>query len=236
MIAGNYFRIHNILLNQMKSFFSITLLFVLFVSNGFSQLNDTLVKEVNRCLISSIGTDAIIVTELQMSAKVHYDEGYKLNNEMKFDSATVAFIKAIEIDSTGNCGTGLNGTVYSELGYSFSRLKKMDSAFYFLDQSIRINPKYPKAYVNKSMLLKNQKKYEEAVDVMNALLKLNPDFVIAYALQSTFHHLEGKNKLAVADMTIYLQKVKTGKEDDKLKPMIEYAECKLVEWGSLKED
>lgn len=220
----------------MKPFFNVTLLFSLFVCNGFSQLNDTLVKEINRSLIASIGTEAIIVTELQMNAKPDYDSGFKFSNEMRFDEANILYKKALQTDSTGNCGSGLNGTVYSELGYTYSRLKKMDSAYYYLDQSIRINPTFPKAYVNKSMLLKNQKRYEEAIDVMNTLLNQCPDFLIAYVLLGTFHHQEGKNKLAVADMNVYLQKVKTGKGDDKLKTMIEYAEHKIAEWGSLNDE
>lgn len=148
-----------------------------------AQVNDTLARYINKRLANFHSFEAVIVTEQQMSALSIYEKGVKANSDKHYDEAIQTLQEAIAIDSSGNCGSGMNGAAFNEMGYAYSRLFKKDSALICLERAIRFNPKHPKAYVNKIFLLVNLKRREEALSTLDEMIRQMPEFTAGAPLK-----------------------------------------------------
>lgn len=178
-----------------------------------AQVNDTLAKYINKRLAGFHSFDAVIVTEHQMSALTIYESGVKANTDKRFEEAINTLWKAVDIDSSGNCGSGMNGAAFNELGYAYTRLFKKDSALLCLDRSIQFNPNHPKAYINKVFLLVNLKQREQALSTLDELSRRIPDFNAAKPLRGWLLQQTGKGPEARQEYQKALQAMQAADED-----------------------
>lgn len=70
----------------------------------------------------------------------------------------------------------MHGAAYNELGYAYTRLDKKDSALHCLGCAIYFNPGNPKSYVNKTLLLLNAGRYDEALFLLDEPARQIPSF------------------------------------------------------------
>src|SRR4030095_4273580 len=89
-------------------------------------------------------------------AREYFLTGYRMIDGRDYPNAIENFLKAIEIDSTGDCGTGIKGKVHGELGYAYFRSGDNNMAMTYLDQSIKLDPTNPFPQQNKVVILSMQ--------------------------------------------------------------------------------
>ena len=192
------------------------MLFCFFNNETFAQSKDTLVNEFSAQLAASGDQKIRIVNEQQMLAKTDFDKGFAHNSAGEFNEGISTLKKAIEIDYTGNCGSGDDGAAFNELGYAYTRLKNYDSARLHLDKAIALNPSYTKAYLNKSVVFMQQKQFDESIAVLNTLLQAKPDLAMVFAQRGFVYKAKGDTQHAIEDFKKYLELTKDKKQDDNM--------------------
>lgn len=205
----------------MKRILVTTCLSVLLAPNLFGQITDSAeVKQITYDPNSNSGK-IVLVTKQQLQAKPSYDKGYSLVGNHEFNRAIKPLKKAIEIDSTGNCGTGENGVAYSELGYAYARLSDLDNALIYLNKAIVINKLNPEPYLSKSSVLIQQGNDELALQTLDALIKYIPDYAIAYSQRGFLFHSINEYELALQDFIKYMEIVKEQNQEQNSKALVE---------------
>ncbi len=203
--------------------------FLMLVHIGFAQTKDSAITQLSYSEANKNESKIQIVTQLQMDAKSDYDKGYELNNINKFSESVPYLLKAIEIDASGNCGSGINGTAYNELGYAYTRLNQYDSALHYLNLSIEANSLNPKPYLNQSVVYMQQKKFDDAIQSLEKFKIINPEFATIYA-QLGFVYKAAKNKeKALLNLELFLQKIKETHQEENAKAMKERVEKSIQE-------
>ena len=171
----------------------------------------------------------IWLTGLQLKAKPDYDLGYSLNGNHEFAKAIEPLKRAIEIDTTGNCGTGKNGTAYGELAYSYTRLDDYNNAIIYLDKAIQINGKIPEPYLNKAVLLSQHGQNEQAIKTLNLLTENIPNYAMAYVQRGFIYELIKQPEQALNDFKMFLDLVKEQKQEKNSKALIDKIKTRIKE-------
>jgi tetratricopeptide (TPR) repeat protein len=192
----------------MKINLLITFLFFLFASNLCGQTKDTTQVKQITYEPNADKKETVRVSEQQMKAKPFYDQGYSFVDNYQFAKAIDAYKKAIEIDSTGNCGTGTDGIAFGELGYAYARLGDFQNAITYLDKAILLNKFAPDPYQTKSVLLMQQGKNDLALPVLDSLIEFVPDYAMGYVQRGFLYNSTGEYKLALHDLNKYLELIK----------------------------
>jgi tetratricopeptide (TPR) repeat protein len=159
------------------------------------------------------------LTESQQKAKADFLAGTLLNNSKQYLQAIEKFKKAIEIDSTGNCGTQLNGAAYGELGDCYSSLGDYSNAIIYFDKGIQINKYYPLTYLHKANMLLIQNKSDEALTTLDSLISNDPNEPIAYAQRGLLYD-STQTKMALADFKMFLTLTNEQNQEETLKDMV----------------
>ena len=123
----------------------------------------------------------------------------------EFNKAIKPLKKAIEIDTSGNCGTGKNGMAYSELGYAYTRMNDFDNALIYLNKAIELNKTLPEPYLSKSVMLMQQGKNELALETLDLLILNIPDYAMAYVQRGFLYNSDKKYQLALQDFNKFLE-------------------------------
>jgi tetratricopeptide (TPR) repeat protein len=192
----------------MKTNLLNLLLLSLLSSNLFGQTNDTTrVKKVT--YEPNAGKNEIVpISEKQMKAKYSYEEAYSFVENNEFVKAINSYKKAIEIDSTGNCGTGTDGIAFGEIGYAYVSMGDFQNAITYLDKAIQLNKFAPEPYQTKSVLLMQEGKNELALKVLDSLIEFVPDYAMGYVQRGFLFNSKGEYKLALQDLNKYLELIK----------------------------
>jgi tetratricopeptide (TPR) repeat protein len=132
-------------------------------------------------------------------ARQYFGKGYYMIDQRNYPVAIESFLKAIEIDSTGDCGTGMKGKAHGELAYAYLRSGDTTNAATYFDKSIALDPTNPFPRQNKAVMLTMQKRNEEAYKTLEELIQLKPDYIEAYVQRGFLYNADKKNELAIAD-------------------------------------
>jgi tetratricopeptide (TPR) repeat protein len=168
------------------------------------------------------------LTKSQELAETAFLAGSSLNMNNQYTKAIEKFIEAIEIDSTGNCGTGMNGTAFGELGDCYFKIGDSSNAMIFFDKGIQINRYYPLSYLHKANMLAMQNRTDEAIKTLDDLISNISDEPIAYAQRGTLYD-STKADLALKDFNMFLNLVKEQNQEEPLKEMVEYIKKQRLE-------
>ncbi len=111
---------------------------------------------------------------------LYYIRGISFYKTSKTTQALQDLTKAIKLDSTGDCGSGVKGEVYFILGKIYYETGELRKAVEFFEKTNVINPKYKEAYLNKAKInyelsystvaLKELEKYLSFEETKEALL------------------------------------------------------------------
>lgn len=202
------------------SLLTLFLLF-LFASNLYGQTNDsTEVKQITY-EPNSDKKEIVRVNEQQIKAKPYYDEGYSFVDNHEFEKAIKSYKQAIEIDSTGNCGTGTNGIAFGELGYAYTRMGDFKNAIIYLDKAIKLNKYAPEPYQSKSVLLMQHGQNELALKVLDSLIEYVPDYAMGYVQRGFLYNSTAKYELALQDLNKYLELIKKQNQEQGSAALVE---------------
>lgn len=158
----------------------------------------------------SIFICALILTRLSIfgqskNAEKYFAKGYSLIDQKNYPAAIDSFLKAIEADSTGACGTGMKGKAHGELGYAYLKNNDTTNAEKYFDKSILLDSANPFPIQNRAVIFTMQNKYAEAFVLLNKLIKLRPNFIEAYIQRGFLYNADNKKDLAVVDFKKALQ-------------------------------
>lgn len=192
----------------MRKIFITAFLSVSSALNLYAQTNDSIeVKQVTYNPNLNKG-ETVKLTAQQLRANSDYEKGYFLVGNHEYKKAIKPLLRAIEIDSTGNCGTGKNGMAFSELGYAYTRLNDFDNAKNYLEQAIKLNKYVPSPYLSKAVILMKQGNNELALKTLNSLVENIPDHAIGYVQRGFLYNSTGEYELALQDFNTFLRIVK----------------------------
>jgi tetratricopeptide (TPR) repeat protein len=135
----------------------------------------------------------------QVDARQFFGKGYYMINQRNYPVAIESFLKAIELDSTGDCGTGIKGNAHGELGYAYLRSGDTTTAAIYFDKSIALDPTNAFPRQNKAVMFTMQKRNEEAYKTLEELIQIKPDYIEAYVQRDFLYNADKKNDLAIAD-------------------------------------
>lgn len=131
----------------------------------------------------------------QVDARQYFGKGYYMINQRNYPVAIESFLKAIEMDSTGDCGTGIKGNAHGELGYAYIRSGDTTNATKYFDKSIKLDPTNAFPRQNKAAMLAMQKKNYEAYKLLDELIQFKPDFIDAYVQRGFLYNADNKREL-----------------------------------------
>jgi len=98
----------------------------------FGQITDsTLLKK----FFHDSKSEKYIVSEQQEKAKPYYEKGYNLIAIQRYSDAIEPLKKAVDIDSTGNCGAGINGFAYYLLSHAYGEIGDYKNARLYMDKA-----------------------------------------------------------------------------------------------------
>lgn len=220
----------------MKTFFVTILVSSICLSNLFGQINDS--KETEQITYNSGSTkkESAPLTKQQSKAKPEYEKGYELVSNGDFKKATKALKKAIDIDPTGNCGTGRNGMAYSELGYTYSRMGDLENAMTYLNKAIEINKYLPEAYLNKCVVFMQAQRQDLALSELEKLIKYNPDYAMGYAQRGFIYSMSENYDQALKDFNKFLDLVKDPEQAQSSQGLVEEVKKKIKEIEKKKNE
>ena len=213
----------------MKIKLLITFFLFSFALSSYGQTGDsTRVKQITY-EPNSDKKELVRVSEQQMKAKPYYDEAYSLADNHEFEKAIKSYKKAVEIDSTGNCGTGTNGIAFGELGYAYTRIGDFKNAITYLDKAIELNKFAPDPYQNKSVLLMQQEKNDLALNVLDSLIEYVPDYAMGHVQRGFLYSSIAKYELALQDFNKYLELIKKQNQEQNSAALVEDVKKEISE-------
>lgn len=77
-------------------------------------------------------------------------------------------------------GEKLNALELMIRGYTYSKLQRYDNALADFDQSIKLDPEFCVAYINRAEVFANLKRFDEALNDLNRAIGLDPELGLAY--------------------------------------------------------
>lgn len=89
---------------------------------------------------------------------------------------------------------------YNLRGQLHASLNELDLAVADFDQAIAVAPKAPEPQLNKVTVLIAQKKSDEALTMLNAIIKQYPNALLPIEMRMQLYQALGKNKEALADL------------------------------------
>jgi predicted Zn-dependent protease len=90
---------------------------------------------------------------------------------------------------------------YNLRGQLHASLQQLDLAIEDFDQAMMVDPKAPEPQLNKVTILIAQKKTEEALAILNGIIKQYPNALLPIEMRMQLYQALGKNKEALADLT-----------------------------------
>ncbi|MDP1621984.1 MAG: tetratricopeptide repeat protein [Bacteroidales bacterium] len=141
-------------------------------------------------------------------------------NQFKYQVIVSHFRRALDVYPDNYLTTNDLGTVYLFIG------KNYDSAVYFLQKAIALDPTLQPAWVNLGMAYREQKQYQKAIDCYEHILKVNPNQVKAvFALANVYN-----------DMGEFDRAVQMNEEMMKLYPGLEMPYVNIGNYHMLRQD
>jgi tetratricopeptide (TPR) repeat protein len=204
-------------------------LFYLFTPQLFAQATDSSKVEKVTYGENDFKKEIVLVSAQQLKAKEFYEKGYSFVENHEFEKAIKALKKAVNIDSTGNCGTGTNGIAYSELGNAYLRIGDFKNAIVYLEKAINLNKLSPEAYQSKAVLLMQQGKNDLALTVLDSLIKFVSSYAIAYVQRGFLYNKMNKYESALQDLTQFLQLIKIQNQELGTSSLIENVKKQIAE-------
>lgn len=108
----------------------------------------------------------ISIEEVKSSANNAYSNG-------NYDDAINKYLLIINVDPTNH---NLLATIYANLALCKQKIRKLNEALVFIDNSIKYNPKYVKAYFRRGLINLDLYQYEVAEKDFKKALELDPSF------------------------------------------------------------
>lgn len=125
-----------------------------------------------------------------------YKEAYVCITNGNYEESIQLLTKAIELDSLGSCGTGINGKAQNELGYAYMRIQKFELSRELFNKSIKLNPRNPDPRINKVTSYLLEKNVDKAKTELDLFIKELPGYPLAYWQKGNILENEGKIKEA----------------------------------------
>jgi tetratricopeptide (TPR) repeat protein len=158
-------------------------------------------------IVVGLFLNSLIVLGQIEKAKEYYRLGDSMIDTGPFPAVIDNLRKAIELDSTGDCGIGLKGFVHGELGYAYLSNGDTTNALRFYDRSILLDPTCKNSYprLHKAFVLWTQKKAEPAYKLNREVINKMPTCADAYAQRGFFYESDNKIDLAIKDFKVALE-------------------------------
>lgn len=138
-------------------------------------------------------------------SKNYYSKGYEAIDKQAYSKAIKFLIKAIEEDTTGDCGTGVKGKAQGELGYAYLRSGDQLNAELFFNKSKTLDPTNPFPRQNLAALYAIQNKNTEAIQELNELIQIKSDFIEAYIQRGFIYNANNQKEQAQKDFETALE-------------------------------
>jgi len=122
--------------------------------------------------------------------------GFALSRLKKYDEAIGNYKEAIQLDPKSHIGYNGIGEVYRDYK------KNIDSAMYWYQQTLAINPNERKANFGMGYCLNNRGKYDEAIVYIQKAIASEPDYVAAFVELGYSYYMTGMS----ADALSYFSK------------------------------
>jgi tetratricopeptide (TPR) repeat protein len=116
--------------------------------------------------------------------------GITYNGQSRYEEATTAYLKAIELNPQ-------DATVYYHLGEAYSDHKNYAAAIAAYQRAIELNPKNALVYYKLGVIYDHQKRYEEAITVYQSVVELNPEHAAAYNNLGVAHKTQKRYEEAI---------------------------------------
>ena len=113
---------------------------------------------------------------------------------------------------------------------------KLEEAVSLLEHSLELNPKFPDALEVFGVIKGHQGKYQEALDLMDKLLVVDPDSVMAHTNKSLFYMKMGRIEDAETEKSLATSKSFEKLDKNSLEKDIQSKERKAKEEGLLKRE
>jgi tetratricopeptide (TPR) repeat protein len=149
-------------------------------------------------IILATGTSAFAQTENR--AHDLFKKGYAAIDDGDYDAAINHLLKAIEIDSTGDCGTGKKGKAHSEVAFAYSMLSNTEKALEYAERSSKINGKNPTPHHTRAVVYLQQGKIDEAINALTKVIEVDSESVETYVERGLLYNLQKKKELALKDL------------------------------------
>ena len=101
--------------------------------------------------------------------------------------------------SSGNQSPEVLAKAHNNRGNHYTRNGEYDRAIQDYDQSIKINPNYPKAFNNRGVAYQKKGEYERATKDFDEAIKLKPDYSIAFVNRAETYQKKGDYDRAAED-------------------------------------
>ena len=138
----------------------------------------------------------------------YYNKGYQAIDSNQLDTAIQNFNEAIELDKSGNCGTGIDGMAYNEIGYTYFLKRNLDKALEYYKKCLEINNNCLLGYQNRSNVYILLKEHQKAIDDLSILLAKEPNIPIAYFMRGDQFREINNFEAAKRDYESFLQLTK----------------------------
>jgi tetratricopeptide (TPR) repeat protein len=97
-----------------------------------------------------------------------------------------------------------DAALHYDLGVALARLGKQEQALKSYSESLRLDPEYVRAHVNRADVLNQLKRFAEAVRDCNAAIEIQPSDALAWQNRAAAHRGLGELDKAEADLNVAL--------------------------------
>lgn len=155
-------------------------------------------------LIESQGDDSKVTASLlrlldrakarsEVNEFTHFNEGNRLYDKGDFEGAVAAYTRSID------CNSNLS-PVYLNRAIAYDRLKQTELVIADLKRVLELNPRQYKAYVNLSKYRFRQGRDDEAFDLINRAISIEPAFPESYRQRAMIYFKVKRYQAALADL------------------------------------
>ena len=133
--------------------------------------------------------------EAYFYSQSYFYRGFAYYYLKQYDKAINDYDKAIELDPTGECGTGTKGSAYYNRGLVYYYLNQYDKAISDYNKAIELNPNLALTYLNRGVVYIIINQYDKAINDFNKAIELNPNLAEAYCNRgNVYGNLKQYNK------------------------------------------
>ncbi len=202
----------------MKKFITIAICGLMSLSAFGQELKSNKVEQIGYApKLDKAYSDEL--TETQLKARQDYKLGYSLIGRHNFKEAIPYLKKAIEIDTTGNCGSRKNGMAYSEIGYAYTRLGEFDNALPYLTKAIELNKYIPEPYLSLAIIQMQRGDKKKAEETLTTSIENIPNYAMSYVQRGYLYNSDKKYKLALNDFKSYLELIDKQNHQQQTQPL-----------------